>query len=299
VVARAADWLADRGHAEVVAGHAAELVVGLTDSVHDEDLRRVFEEEIQRAMRAVQLAPLGGRVLRIMREQGRHQELFGAVLRAADRFLAENRPALRTRFGEEAPWWLPSTVERHIFDRLLDGVCHLLRDIEANSRHEARTQFDIWMAGLIDRLEHSPELEARADQLKDDLLAHPELREWTSSLWTNLKTSLRSQAADPDSSLRTRLAEVVAAIGQRLCDDPVALEKLERLVESGAGYVAEHFHDEIAGLVSGTIARWEGKETSHKLELLLGRDLQFIRINGTVVGGLAGLIIHTVAEGVA
>jgi multidrug efflux pump subunit AcrA (membrane-fusion protein) len=112
----------------------------------------------------------------------------------------------------------------------------------------------------------------------------------------NLKTNLRTQAADPTSELRCRMADALQAAGARLRDDPALGAKAEELIESGAQYVAEHFHEEIAGLVSGTISRWDGQETSRRLELLLGPDLQFIRINGTVVGALAGLAIHGVAD---
>ena len=93
-----------------------------------------------------------------------------------------------------------------------------------------------------------------------------------------------------------RLAEGVRAAGNRLDQDPLLQEKLERFIESAISYLAEHYRDEISGLITGTIARWDPEETSRKLELLLGRDLQFIRINGTVVGGLAGLAIHGVAD---
>jgi uncharacterized membrane-anchored protein YjiN (DUF445 family) len=161
-----------------------------------------------------------------------------------------------------------------------------------------RTQFDRWLASLIERLETSPEFEQRGEELKRELLDHPELRKWSSSLWCELKDTLRSQAADPDSELRSRIAHGVQAMGNRLREDEALAAKAEELIEAGVRYLAENFHDELAGLISGTIERWDGEETSRKLELLLGRDLQFIRINGTVVGGLAGLVIHGVARAV-
>jgi uncharacterized membrane-anchored protein YjiN (DUF445 family) len=122
------------------------------------------------------------------------------------------------------------------------------------------------------------------------------LRKWTASVWTDVKATMRAQADDPDSAMRRRIADALAAGATRLRDDPPLQEKADDLVDSGVRYVVSHFHDELAALVSGTIARWDADETSWRLELLLGRDLQFIRINGTVVGGIAGVAIHAIGE---
>jgi uncharacterized membrane-anchored protein YjiN (DUF445 family) len=136
----------------------------------------------------------------------------------------------------------------------------------------------------------------RGEELKHDLLAQPELRAWVTSVWDDLKAGLRTQAADPSSELRRRLAETITALGRRLVDDPGLADRVEQGIETGVRYVADQFSDEIGTMVSGTVARWDSHETADRLELLLGPDLQFIRINGTVVGGLAGLVIHAVGQ---
>jgi uncharacterized membrane-anchored protein YjiN (DUF445 family) len=156
----------------------------------------------------------------------------------------------------------------------------------------------MWVTSLIDRLEHSPEMQARVDELKREVLEHPQLREWSSSLWTEVKEVLREQAAEPDSELRKRITDAVQALGHRLREDEGLRSKAEQMITDGVAYLAEHFHDELAELISGTVQRWDASETSQKLELLLGRDLQWIRINGTVVGGLAGLVIHAIAQAI-
>jgi uncharacterized membrane-anchored protein YjiN (DUF445 family) len=295
-VARTADWLSVRENAETVARHAATLVVGVADAIRDEDVHRLIDEEISRGIDRVPLAPLAARAVRAMTANQRHQELLDSVLRGLERFLNENRDALQARYARESPWWLPKVVDQRIFDRILDGVHDLLRDINADPNHEIRSQLDKWVEALADNLENAPEYRERGEQLKRDLLGHAELRKWTSSLWDEVKATLRSQAADPESGLRRRLADMLMGLGRRLHDDPALADKVEQLVESGVSYVAEHFHDDVVDLVSGTISRWDATETSGKLEVLLGRDLQFIRINGTVVGGLAGLVIFTVGR---
>jgi uncharacterized membrane-anchored protein YjiN (DUF445 family) len=297
VPTRAAAWLSERENAETLAGHAADLLVGAADVVNDEDVHKLIDEQVGRAVANLDLAPLAGRALRMVTAEHRHTELLGTMLVGLQKTLGEHRPQLRDRFAERAPRWLPNAVEDRIFDRLFDGVGQMLTDVNNDPEHELRKEFDAWLAGFAERLEHSPEFRARGEELKRELREHPELRKWSASLWEDLKTNLRTQAADPTSELRCRMADALVGAGARLRDDPALSAKAEELMESGAQYVAEHFHDEIAGLVSGTISRWDGQETSRRLELLLGPDLQFIRINGTVVGALAGLVIHGISEG--
>jgi uncharacterized membrane-anchored protein YjiN (DUF445 family) len=242
------------------------------------------------------LASIAGRALQMMTAENRHHELFDAILRGLEHFLDQSRETLRTRFAQEAPWWLPDAVDDRIFERLFDGVCRLLRDVNNDPDHEVRKQFDTWVASLIERLESSPEMQDRLDEIKGEVLEHPQLREWSASLWGEVKDVLREQAAEPDSELRRRIADGVQALGRRLCEDEALKAKAEEMIEQAVAYMAEHFHDELAELISGTVERWDASETSSKLELLLGRDLQWIRINGTVVGGLAGVVIHALAQ---
>src|SRR5262249_3265661 len=160
----------------------------------------------------------------------------------------------------------------------------------ADPDDETRHQFEEWIAGLPDRLETSPELRERGERLKRDVMGSAALRDWSSSLWQQAKDALRAQAADPESELGPRRADALVAAGWRLGSDRRLQEGLERMVESGARALASQFHDELADLVTGTIERWDAAETSTQLELLLGRDLQYIRINGTVVGAAVGLV---------
>jgi len=144
------------------------------------------------------------------------------------------------------------------------------------------------------RVETDPELRERGERVKRDVLGSTLLRDWSSSLWQNVKDALRTQAADPESELRRRLADLLVAAGRRLGSDDRLSDGLERMIESAARALADHFHDDLAELVTGTIERWDAAETSSQLELLLGRDLQYIRINGTVVGAGVGLILHAI-----
>jgi len=299
LVPRLATWLADEANAARFAGHAADLAVTVTETLRDEDVQRVLTAELTRAVDAVELAPLAGRAMRVVIAGGHHAELFNAIVSGADRYLGGHYLELRQLFAGESPRWVPEAVYRRVFDRLYTRLRQRLAAMAADPGDEARRQFEAWIAGLPDRLETSPELRERGERLKRDVLGSAGLRDWSSSLWQKAKDTLRTQAADPESELRRRLADALAVAGRRLGSDRRLQESLERVVESGARALADQFHDELADLVTGTIERWDAAETSSQLELLLGRDLQFIRINGTVVGAGVGLALHAIVLALA
>jgi uncharacterized membrane-anchored protein YjiN (DUF445 family) len=299
LVPRLAAWLADEANAARFAGHVADLGVSVAEALRDEDVQRVLTAELTRAVDAVEVAPLAGRALRVIIAEGHHDELVNAAVAAADRYLAGHQEELRDRFKSEAPRWLPDAAYRLMFDRLYSRLRQRLVAVAADPGDETRRQFEEWIAGLPGRLETSPELRERGERLKRDLLGSAELRDWSSSLWRKAKDALRTQAADPESELRRRLAAALVAAGQRLGSDRRLQEGFERVVESGARALADQFHDELADLVTGTIERWDAAETSSQLELLLGPDLQYIRINGTVVGAGVGLALHAIALALA
>jgi uncharacterized membrane-anchored protein YjiN (DUF445 family) len=299
LVPRLAAWLADDANAASFAGHAADLAVTLAEALRDEDAQRVLTAELTRAAEAVQVAPLAGRALRVVVAGGHSAGLFAAIASVADRYLADHYAELRDLFEAESPRWVPDAVYRRVFDRLYDRLRQRVAAMAGDPGDEARRQFDEWIASLPDRLETSPELRERGERIKHDILASAELRDWSSSLWSHAKEILRTQAADADSELRRGLAGALTAAGRRLGSDPGLQESLLRIVESGTRALADQFHDELAGLVTGTIQRWDAAQTSSQLELLLGRDLQYIRINGTVVGAGVGLALHAIAMGLA
>src|SRR5690349_23076971 len=299
IVPRLAAWLAEPANAARVAGHAADAVVTVAEALRDEDVQRVVTAELTRVIDTVEVAPLAGRALRVVVAGGHHAELFNTIMFAADHYLGDHQAELRQLFEGEAPRWVPDAVYRRVFDRLYSRLRERLVTMAADPDDETRRQFDAWLAGLPDRLETDPELRARGERLKHDVLGSTLLRDWSSELWQKVKDALRTQAADPESELRRRLADLLVAAGRRLGSDHRLSDGLERMVESGARALADHFHDDLAELVTGTIERWDAAETSSQLELLLGRDLQYIRINGTVVGAGVGLILHAITLGLS
>jgi uncharacterized membrane-anchored protein YjiN (DUF445 family) len=275
------------------------MVVTAAEAMRDEDAQRVLTGELTRAVASVDVAPLTGRVVRAIIAEGHHAELFNGILSGIDRYLEGHYEELRDRFETEAPRWVPDLVYRRVYDRIYLRLRERLAAMAADPDDETRRNFDEWIAGLPDRLETSPELRERGERIKHEVLGSAGLREWSSALWKNTKETMRVQAGDPESELRYRMAAALAAAGRRLGSDQRLQESLDRVIESGTRALAGQFHDELAGLVTGTIQRWDATQTATQLELLLGRDLQFIRINGTVVGAGVGLALHAIALALA
>ena len=299
LVPRLSAWLAGQENAARLAGHAADLVVTVAEALRDEEVQGVIATELTRVIAAIEVAPLAGRALRVVIAGDHHGELFNTIVTGAERYLGDHYLELRERFEGESPRWVPDAVYRRVFDRIYTRLRERLVAMAADPEDDARHQFEAWIAGLPDRLETSPELRERGERLKDDVLGSAVLRDWSGSLWQQAKDTLRAQAADPKSELQRRLTEALMALGGRLGSDRRLRDGLERMVESAARAVAERFHDELADLVTGTIQRWDAAETASQLELLLGRDLQYIRINGTVVGAGVGLALHAIAQAFA
>jgi uncharacterized membrane-anchored protein YjiN (DUF445 family) len=296
---RLSAWLVRPDNATRAAGHASDLVVALAEALRDEDAQRVISEQLSRAVDSLDVSPLAGRVVRAIIAGGHHSELFNNILSSADTYLDEHHEELRVRFESEAPRWVPGLVYGRVFDRMYAHLRGRLAAMAADPDDETRKQFEEWIDGLPDRLENDPALRERGEHLKNELMGSQLLRDWSSMLWDRAKGTLRTQGADPDSELHKRMTSTIEAAGHRLARDPRLQERIEHVIESAARALADQFHDELAGLVTGTIQRWDAHETSTQLELLLGRDLQFIRINGTVVGCGVGLILHAIALAVA
>ena len=204
VVKRAADWVCQPANADRLARHVLDGAVTIADLIRDEDVHAAIDGVVRTRIEATPLAPLAGRALRFAIQDGRHEEVVDAALRGLDKYLEEHREDFRARLAEQAPWWLPGAVEDRIFDRLLEGVRTMVDAMVQDPNHELRRQLDARLAQLASDLETSPALQARGEQIKHDLLAQPELRAWTSSVWRDVKVVLRAQAADPDSELRRR-----------------------------------------------------------------------------------------------
>ncbi len=296
LASRLGEWLAEPAHAAQVADQVAGVLRTSLDTLRDDDVQEALETAVSRRVRAIEAGPVLARGIDLAVADGRHQETLSVLLRKVAEVVDENEDLLRARLEDETPRWLPSRVDDRIFTRVHAGMQRFLREVAEDPDHPMRETLDERIRRLADDLARSPAMRARADELKDELIDHPALRDWSSTVWADLKATLLDHADDPDSDLRRRLAEAVTSFGERLRDDPTLQARIDGWISSTAVEVVERSRGEVGEVIASTVARWDPSEATDRIELQVGRDLQFIRINGTVVGGLVGLLIHTVGQ---
>jgi uncharacterized membrane-anchored protein YjiN (DUF445 family) len=296
VPGRLGAFLAAPGRPERLAGDVSAALSAFTGLLRDEDLRPAVASLVDRKLHGTPAAPILARVLELVVDGDRHQEVLSVGLRGLARFLEENRLVFRAQLGDASPAWVPDWVDERLFTRVFNGVQQFLEDVGADPSHELRRAYDARLRAYIHALRTDPSTAARVEEIKKELLEHPAVRHWSGSLWTNAKNSVLAAAADPDSELRARMTGMIRDLAQKLQTDPTLRELVQRHAHSVAGYLVERFSGDLADLVGSTVERWDTEETSHRIELQVGRDLQWIRVNGTVVGGLAGLLIYTIAQ---
>lgn len=291
-----AEWLADPQHGDAVGKHAAAAVTGVVQVLRDEEVQEIIEQSLIGRLRATHVAPLMGNVLTLVTAENRHQELLDSAIRLFDRLFEENREVLRTKIRQETPWWMPTAVDDEIYKRIARGIENTLAEVAADPAHPLRGRFNEAVAEFVDRLKSSPELLARGEELKEEVLQHPAVRGYSASLWADMKASVLRHSADPESAFRRRVGAAATRFGASLVEDQELLEKVNGWVEQAVLYVVEQYRHEVADLIESTVAAWDPQDTTEKIELQIGRDLQYIRINGTLVGGLVGLVIYTVSQ---
>jgi uncharacterized membrane-anchored protein YjiN (DUF445 family) len=293
---RVGAWLAEPAHAHQVAEELSGAVGGMASVLRDDELRNAVATFADKRLRELEVSPLLARVLEAACNSGQHQAALTVVLRGLMRFLEDNRSVFRRRLADESPEWVPEWVDDRVFAKGFSALQSFLADVATREDHELRGTFDTQLRAFAERLRSDPEQRARVEQAKLQLLDRPDVRDWLTTLWTNLKKLIVDGAADPDSDLRHSVESLTMRTGEVLRDDAAVGAKVEEALQRLTGHIITHYADDLAGVISATVERWDTAETSRRLELQVGRDLQFIRINGTVVGALAGLAIYTISR---
>jgi uncharacterized membrane-anchored protein YjiN (DUF445 family) len=217
------------------------------------------------------------------------------VDRAAD-WVDANHSTVNRLVSDRSPLWVPTFVDGLVGDRVHVELSKFVRAVQADQNHQVRQSIDAYLTDLAQDLQHDPAMIERAESIKAQILGDPEVRELASRTWGTVKTALLNAVDDPDSELSQRFKSAVRDFGTRLVNDDELAGKVNTWIGDAAAYLVNTYRSDIAGVISDTVARWDAEETSQKIELQVGKDLQYIRINGTVVGALAGLAIFTVAH---
>jgi uncharacterized membrane-anchored protein YjiN (DUF445 family) len=284
--------------AERISRETTEAVTAALQAVNDDDVTTLFLDLARRDAASRSYAPIAGRLLADITNGGAHRPMLDVVLPYLRTSMIDNRELLKAQlkdFGDKYGFlgWLLATDRRA--GKLIDKTVAFMAEIEANPHHELRGVLDDWLRKVAYDLQRDPSLAARLDAMARQVIEDPATAEWLSTVVGGTLASLRAQLSDPDGPLTERLSAALVRLAQRVTEDAELQGRLESMLERAVVWAVEQHGAEFTALIRHVIDRWDGAQAARQVELFAGRDLQFIRINGTVVGALAGVAIHAVA----
>ena len=285
--------LANRAHAEPLAARLTELIPGMLSALDSTGARQVLQQQLRRALRSVDTAPLVARLLDALLTDQNRERLMAALLQQARSLLEGAEPDLRDRIHGRSAWLLQRLrVDERIADQVLDGAYELLQEIEDDTQHPWRLRMSVLLDDFIVDLRTAPAYQRHADALVETVLEHPLFDEAVQDIWAAIAAYLRDAAARPDSGLRRHIEASIQQLGEQLQADPPARDALNTWLRGTLIDLALNSRSVAAALISETVSTWDAATVTAKLEEAVGRDLQFIRVNGTLIGGLVGLCLH-------
>ncbi len=299
---RLANWLADLRHAELMAGHLGSAMRYALGAFDDDRVRHFFRSVVLDQLDRVDVARLAGQLLDVLTSDRRHQGVLDALLRKLASMLDDE--TLKAQMAEvvasEVKYLrfvgLDSVAGRYATKKMVAGVIHLIGEMAEDPEHALRLQFDGFVINFIRRLKEEPELRSRVEAIKHDLLAQPALAAYLQSLWSEVMVWVQTDLASDASVLRSRAAAAIQRVGEKLQSDAAMQAWINEQLMLAAPRWIERYREDIRLYIIARVGDWNTEEMTNELERNIGRDLQFIRINGTLVGGLVGLLIHTGTE---
>ncbi|MGV0740795.1 DUF445 domain-containing protein [Mycolicibacterium sp. XJ870] len=296
VAGRLGKWLSDRSHAERVAAEASTVLRVGVEMLRDEDVQHVLDRMIVKRIAEPQWGPPIGRVLATLLAEHRQEALIQLLCDRAFQWSLNAGEVIERVIERDSPTWSPRWVDHLVGDRIHRELMDFTDKVRRNPDHELRRSATKFMFEFADDLQHDATTIQRAENVKEQIMARDEVARAAETAWSAAKRIVLESVDDPSSALRTRIADSVMHIGESVRDDAELRDKVDNWIIRAAQHLVSEYGVEITAIITETIERWDADEASRRIELHVGRDLQFIRINGTVVGALAGLIIYSVAQ---
>ena len=291
---RIATWLSQPANARTIAKQAAAALASGANMLRDDDVRAVIDRSVEERIRATRIAPLAARVLSVVAESNQHQELLNEAITLMTSAVEQNRDLIRARVQQESPWWVPTAVDDKVFKKIVSAMERTLIAVRDDPAHPLRGRFDQALRTFIHNLQNSPETEAKAESIKREFLETESVRRFSAALWRDAKEALQSFADKPDEGGAVERA--VTTFGEALAQDLDLVRQLDSFVTDIVAFLVTRYQNDVAEFIIHTVESWDADVTARRVELAIGRDLQYIRINGTLVGALAGLVIYTISR---
>lgn len=291
---KVADWLAVPANSRMVAMQISSFIPTLLNSLDDADVRRFIEKNIAVNVNGAQLANALGSLLSVLTANNRHHQLFNEILRLAEAIIHDekNKQALKKGIKEESPWFVPDFVRNKVYEKIIDRIEETFAEVAKDPKHPLRQKFYEGVEKFIHDIQASPEFHKKIEELKNEILENPIVHKYLEQVWTDVKVQIMENVTAPDSVIINQIQKGVYSFFYGLINDETLRTKItNRLYEGVINALAEN-RNQIGEMISKTIEKWDEKTMSEKLELQVGKDLQYIRISGTLVGGLVGFTIH-------
>lgn len=295
---RGGEWLQQTPHAERVAAEGATIATAVLNALSDDDVRDLITDLAREHLVQPEWGPPAGIWLEKIVDADAHH---GAVDLAADSiatWLESNAESFTGLVSRRLPSWVPRLAHRFVDDTVYHEAVKFVHAVRADPQHPARLAIDGYLARLADNLQNDPATRAKLENAKASLFDSPRVGALAAEAWNTAKAGLLTALADPQSGLRVRAARAVQEVGERLTTDAALQTRVDTWVSDAAVFLVDRYRHDIASIITDTVERWDPAETTEKIELMVGRDLQYIRLNGTVVGALAGLAIFSIAHAV-
>ncbi|WP_420749306.1 DUF445 domain-containing protein [Rhodococcus sp. O3] len=293
---RLGGWMAQSANAQRVAQETSTVLRGIVTVLREEDIQQVIDHTIVKRIAEPEWGPPIGRVLTELIAEERHLPLIDMLAERAHQWALGSQETIDRIISRDSPSWSPKFVDMLLGEKIHRELVEFTWKVRSNPTHEVRLAANKFLADYARDLQTDPATIAKAERVKAEIMGRDEVTQLAAATWRTAKRMILESVDDPNSTLRTKVAENVMHLGVRLRDDDELRGKVDGWLLDGARYIAANYADEITAVIRETVERWDADEASRKIELAVGRDLQFIRINGTVVGSLAGLAIYTVSQ---
>ena len=286
-----ASWLVEPRNKRAVANAVGDLVPRMLRACSDKDLQRLLDRTLRPMLLRLDVSRLAGYLLELLVRDDRHHALLDHMLPAMEGWLERNHGLIKAKFGE-ASRYTPATLDAYIVAKFVDGIMALLHEVAGDPDHELRARFDVATVKLVEDLKTSRAYRRRGRALLRDLIEHVRNEDYYRILWDDITALVEADLRGERSVLREQVAGALDLFGKEMLADPALQRKLNAWWLDMVRELVLRFRHEASALIAEVVKSWDADEVSRKLELEIGRDLQFIRINGTVVGGAVGLLLH-------
>ena len=274
---------------------ASRLVADVLEALDQERLGGMVKGVVATRMKSLEVSPLLGQTLDSAISTERHVPMLDGIITWAGRTLDANEDMIRDMVHQRASWILRlAGLDERLADAIIDGLRRLTIDMAVDPYHPLRAKAEEGLAKLASDMQHDPEMRAKVEELKNEIIANKAVTDWIDSMWERTRASLLKAARDPDATMAGKFGDTIRQLGQTLQEDDRLKHTINQFARRAVVGAVASYGTSIVGLVSDTIRGWDARTVTGRLEGAVGRDLQYIRINGTLVGGLVGLLIHTI-----